>query len=341
MMIHRREFAEKQSFSISAHGRVKRCFTLIELLVVTSQHCRHFIHNAVFASAKTFSLFLKGEWGLGKGENLFSRDKKFSPFPKNAFTLIELLVVIAIIAILAAMLMPALQQARERGKSGQCISNIKSITQAALMYGDSFDGWSASPRGDAARDYYTFMSKNGYFGSWDDIYEEKLKPAKGLMSCPSRTGEYNNKFVIDYGSNWHLTAAGFGAPWPRSSQNILIDYKTPDYNSPRSYLDYRNWFFRPSGVKLASRIFYYADNARGAYFGFAIRTLNYWDHYSSSCKNTLTSPHRGAPHAGAKYINASFVDGHVESLPEARFNSRFTASSFLTAESGYTQPHLN
>ena len=76
----------------SAHGRVKRSFTLIELLVVASQYCRHFIHNSCFASAKTFSLFLKGEWGLGKGENLFSREKKFSPFPKNAFTLIELLV---------------------------------------------------------------------------------------------------------------------------------------------------------------------------------------------------------------------------------------------------------
>ena len=60
---------------------------------------------------------------------------------KYSFTLIELLVVIAIIAILAAMLLPALQSARERGKSANCSSNLKSVGQAVQMYGDDNDGW--------------------------------------------------------------------------------------------------------------------------------------------------------------------------------------------------------
>jgi len=58
-------------------------------------------------------------------------------FPEHYFTLIELLVVIAIIAILAAMLMPALQQARERGKSATCLNNMKSLGLAFVAYTDS------------------------------------------------------------------------------------------------------------------------------------------------------------------------------------------------------------
>ena len=57
------------------------------------------------------------------------------------FTLIELLVVIAIIAILAAMLMPALQQARERGRAASCISQLKQVSQGQQFYTDDFGGY--------------------------------------------------------------------------------------------------------------------------------------------------------------------------------------------------------
>ena len=64
---------------------------------------------------------------------------------KKTFTLIELLVVIAIIAILAAILLPALQQARERAMSSKCISNLKNCGTIAAMYTDSHkDYWPSS-----------------------------------------------------------------------------------------------------------------------------------------------------------------------------------------------------
>jgi len=67
------------------------------------------------------------------------------------FTLIELLVVIAIIAILAAMLLPALQQARQRAHGSKCTSNLKNLASIGTMYiNDNRNYWPVTPSASAA-----------------------------------------------------------------------------------------------------------------------------------------------------------------------------------------------
>ena len=125
----------------------------------------------------------------------------------SAFTLIELLVVIAIIAILAGMLMPALQQARERGRAINCVSNARELGKVYLFYGDDYGNYLPcldNLGGDGAvnSDGGTVSAKN-----WlNDIVKQYLgrlnasSEPYALLFCPSETGKED--ITTNYGLNY-------------------------------------------------------------------------------------------------------------------------------------------
>ena len=104
-----------------------------------------------------------------------------------SFTLIELLVVIAIIAILAAMLMPALQQARERAQATSCQSNLKQVTTGLLLYADNNKDYFPIPVDQS-------LNNPGNFIYWGARMLRDKFATPGVLRCPT----FNAKDKLGY-----------------------------------------------------------------------------------------------------------------------------------------------
>ena len=223
----------------------------------------------------------------------------------KTFTLIELLVVIAIIAILAAMLMPALQQARETAKKAKCSANVKQVSAC-------FSNYAADYKGMAPANKYTNFKGGTNKINWIDLmrnelqYIPKEKSASGtpsptsILACPSGLELTSiNDVSTHIGINGQMNVPRAGGGY----YNAYATRATHGAGKRTWVCDTLKAYVKIDTINRPSRISQIGDAAQHKYWMAA----NYED----------LSEINGFRHSDG--INVGFWDGHAEYAKRSQF----------------------
>ena len=219
----RRKFRQKRTFAKADYA----CFTLIELLMMksckknVSSRQRQFAPCLVFpffiqllncSNVRLFNCFSTSYFPVLCSRFLLRRVKI------RIFTLIELLIVVAVIAILAAMLLPALNSAREKARGISCLNNHNTIGKAVQMYVSDnqdyffpYSHWTGGVSGSGSQIIW-WNRKSGFINEYLQVKEPDTNVGyilgrdsesygydrRSRFACPSQEARVDQTFTINY-----------------------------------------------------------------------------------------------------------------------------------------------